>query len=297
MHTDARFAHDRARPGAPRRDQRQQRPDAPACEPTYNGRPAPRTGLPHRHLRQVAPWRQLPVPPAGSRLRGDALVPLLAHRLRTGSLGQQLLRRHLPLERQTQTIHRLLHRHFLRPRHRLDQAQRRGRGTVLRLPADQHAARAVLRARRGHRGDGGNGSQRQAAAHDAPDQKQPRALPRDDPQRRHQHGPTYGVPRRVRPGGKHHPVFYDRQRQHLRPRLFSRRHARPKDRAVGGRPPCAVLRALARRRPRQAARYRRPDADAGSAPDAARPLRRQDGVRVRRHQPRPRDARPSRRPG
>ena len=57
------------------------------------------------------------------------------------------------------------------------------RSAVLRLPADQHAARAVHRAGRGHRGDGGSGDQHQAAAHDAPDQKQPRALPRDDPKR------------------------------------------------------------------------------------------------------------------
>ena len=257
MHADTRLAHDRTRPGAQRRDQREQRPHAPAGEPPDDGRPAPRTGLPHRHLRQVAPRRQLPVPPAGSRLRGDAVVPFLAHRLRAGSLGQQLLRRHLPLERQTQKIHRLLHRHFLRPRHRLDQAQCRCRGTVLRLPADQHAARAVPRAGRGHRGDGGSGDQHQAAAHDAPDQKQPRALPRDDPQRRHQHGPAHGVPRRIRPGAKHYPAFHDRQRQHLRPRLLSRRHARPENPTVGGWPPRALFHPLARRRPQQTARHQR----------------------------------------
>ena len=121
VHADARAAADRRRRAAQRRDERQQRPHAAAPRDSDDGRHLRRRRLPTRPVRQVAPRRQLSLPPAGPRFpRSRSGFPRRTSARRAGLLEQRLLRRHLLAQRRAQAVRRLLHRRLLRRGDALD---------------------------------------------------------------------------------------------------------------------------------------------------------------------------------
>ncbi len=102
--------------------------------------------LPLRPVRQVAPRRQLSLPPAGPRLSRVDLVPVVAHRQRARLLEQRLLRRHVLPQRTTQAVHGLHDRRVFRAGDPVDADRGCGGATVFLLPRHRRRARAAVRA-------------------------------------------------------------------------------------------------------------------------------------------------------
>ena len=90
LHPHPQPDHDRPRLSGHRRLLHLLRPRVHPPGRADHGRRLRRLGLPHRPVRQVAPGRQLPLPPAGSRVSGILHLQWLGDRFHIGALGQRI---------------------------------------------------------------------------------------------------------------------------------------------------------------------------------------------------------------